>query len=66
MEPVATDHQSPMSSARELIDALPELLGSASRARIYDRRGKIEPAKKRRDRVAPSLTFELLPPDWVR
>ena len=44
-----------MSSARELINALSELLGIASSARIYDHRGKIKPVKKRRDRVVVSL-----------
>ena len=55
MEPVAADHGGSTSSARELIDALSELLGIASWARIYDHRGKIEPVKKRRDRVVVSL-----------
>jgi hypothetical protein len=44
-----------MSSARELIDTLSELLGIASWARIYDHRGKTAPVNKRRDRVVDSL-----------
>jgi hypothetical protein len=59
-EPAAADHAiSAGSRVRELSDALPELLSSASRARIYDRRGKIESAKKRRDRVASSLLADV-------
>jgi hypothetical protein len=59
VEPAAGDHEFSASNAQELAYALPELLGTALRARIYDRRGKIGPAKKRRDRVASSLIADL-------
>lgn len=39
--------------------ALPELLRRALRARIYDRQGRVEPATKRRDRVASSLLLDV-------
>ena len=39
--------------------ALPELLRRALRARVYDRRGRVEPGTKRRDRVASSLLLDL-------
>jgi hypothetical protein len=59
MELAATDNAISVSSVRELTDALPELLSIASAARIYDRRGKIEPAGKRRSRVASSLLADV-------
>jgi hypothetical protein len=45
--------------SEELVAALPEVLRRAFRVRVYDQRGKVEPARKRRLRVASSLLLDL-------
>lgn len=65
IEPTATDHEVTTGTPEELAGALPELVHRALRARIYDRRGKSEPARKRRDRVASSLLVDLTDVDSV-
>jgi hypothetical protein len=58
-DPTSDQQEQSASTAHQLTRDLPLLLKKAMRARIYDRRGKLRPVKKRGHQEASSVLLEI-------